>query len=67
MLVCTDATESAEIIYLRSRICGLEQCVCELLSKNERLRAALSSDALLKWLNRSDAALPNGTSALDLK
>lgn len=55
MLPCTDRTESAEILYLRSRICGLEHCVCELLTKNEMLRLALSADASLKWLSRNDA------------
>jgi hypothetical protein len=44
MPIGTDSIES-EILYLRSRICSLEQCVCELLSKNERLRSALFADA----------------------
>jgi hypothetical protein len=65
MLIGTDSIES-EIRYLRSRICGLEQCVCDLLSKNERLRSALSSDASLKLLNRPDAAVFNVTSTLDI-
>ena len=64
MPIGTDSIES-EIQYLRSRIYGLEQCVCELLSKNERLRSALSS-ASLKWVNRPDAAAFNVISTLDL-
>ena len=56
MLIGTDLIE-CEIRYLRSRICGLEQCVFELLLKNERLRSALSSDASMKWANRPDAAI----------
>jgi hypothetical protein len=55
MLIGTDSIE-CEIVYLRSRICGLEQCVCELLAKNERLRSALFSEDSLKWINRPDAA-----------
>lgn len=51
MLIGTDPVES-EIVYLQSRICTLEQCVCELLVKNELLRSALSRDALLNWVNR---------------
>ena len=66
MPIGTDSIES-DIRYLRSRICGLEQCVCELLSKNERLRSALSSDASLQWANRPDAADFNVISTLNLK
>ena len=66
MLIGTDSIES-EIRYLRSRICGLEQCVCELLSKNERLRLALFSDASLQWVNRPDAAAFNVISTLNPK
>ena len=53
MLIGTDPIEP-EIVYLQSRICTLEQCVCELLVKNELLRSALSRDAFLSWTNRSD-------------
>ena len=53
MPVNTDQFESAEMMYLRVRISGLEGCIYELLSKNERLRAALSADASLKWTNRT--------------
>jgi hypothetical protein len=52
----TDESESADLIYLRFRISGLESYICELLAKNERLRSALSDEALLKWINRSDEA-----------
>lgn len=65
MPIGADSIES-EIRYLRLRIYGLEQCVCEPLSKNERLRSALSSDASLKWVNRPDAAAFNVISTLDL-
>jgi hypothetical protein len=58
MLIGTDSIES-EIVHLRSRICGLERCVCELLLKNERLRSALSRDAFLKWVNRPDEEREN--------
>ena len=53
MLIGTDPIEP-EIVYLQSRICTLEQCVCELLVKNELLRSALSRDAFLSWVNRSE-------------
>ena len=53
MLIGTDPIES-EIVYLQLRICTLEQCVCELLVKNELLRSALSRDALLSWVNGPD-------------
>ncbi len=51
MLIGTDPIE-AEIVYLQSRICTLEQCICELLVKNELLRSTLSRDAFLSWVNR---------------
>jgi hypothetical protein len=53
MLIATDPIES-EIVYLQSRVCTLEQCVCELLVKNELLRSALSRDGHLSWSNRPD-------------
>ncbi|NYF91461.1 hypothetical protein HDF08_003563 [Edaphobacter lichenicola] len=51
MLIGTDPIE-AEIVYLQSRICTLEQCICELLVKNELLRSTLSRGAFLSWVNR---------------
>jgi len=58
MLIGTDSIDS-EIAYLRSRVRGLEQCLCELLLKNERLRSALSLDAFPKWVNRPDEGRQN--------